>query len=386
MDINKIEELLKEISFKMLEYEEGDLMLLSDLIDSLMIFTDMVKDYENVESILKIITGVCCVSLKGTVIENIEDIFSMGIDIIYKIIKKIKNTGAKDTDIYAVFKNEIDEFLADYSGYVEECGKDKKAIQKLKEKVKPGSFIRLNSETLKIFIVEAEERIINAQEMVLTLEEDPENIEILNNLFRIFHTIKGECGFLKLSSLAELAHNIENLLDLLRNKKIEYDDKVTEILLNGIDYAKQMIAALSSGDVAVYNKVNISSFLNRIKTRTREKKPVLGEILEKEGKISETETEIILKKQKDEFYTKKFGEIAVEDQYISKEELTSSLEKQGTGISAFEYNKADPIIKVKASQINFLVDMIGELIICENQLDETNRNVIQLKKITKELL
>ena len=74
---------------------------------------------------------------------------------------------------------------------------------------------------------------------------------------------------------------------------------------------------------------------------------------------------------------------------LSNAEIEESLRKQkdktAPSPEKAREDRLDPIIKVKASQINFLVDMIGELIIAENQLDEQDRTVIQLKKVTREI-
>ncbi|MCD6390092.1 MAG: Hpt domain-containing protein, partial [Desulfobulbaceae bacterium] len=72
-------------------------------------------------------------------------------------------------------------------------------------------------ELLSGFISEAYEHLESIEVHVLELEQDPDNLDIINNIFRPFHTIKGVSGFLNLKTINTLAHTTENLLDDVRN-------------------------------------------------------------------------------------------------------------------------------------------------------------------------
>jgi two-component system chemotaxis sensor kinase CheA len=212
-----------------------------------------------------------------------------------------------------------------------------------------------------------------------------DNKEIINDLFRDFHTIKGECGFLKLIKLGEVTHNLENLLDLLRYDEIDCSTEIIDILLCGVDIVFNMLKSLDDENLDSYNKTETNELIELINKVSERGRTHIGEILEETAELKKKDISNIINKQKENGFVKKFGEIAVDNKYITKEQLEESLKNQRENKekSVIKTVKNDPIIKVKASQINYLVDMIGELLIAENQLED--ENIIQLKKITKQI-
>jgi chemotaxis protein histidine kinase CheA len=75
----------------------------------------------------------------------------------------------------------------------------------------------MDVEILQDYLVESKELLQKAQEDTLRLEADPGNHEVLASIFRAFHTIKGGAGFLEAGNLVDWAHDLEDLLDKLRN-------------------------------------------------------------------------------------------------------------------------------------------------------------------------
>ncbi len=76
------------------------------------------------------------------------------------------------------------------------------------------------------FYVEAKEIIEKATEDVLKAETEPDNIDLLNSIFRGVHTIKGSAGGFELEEISEFAHHLETLLDKLRNREIELTSEI----------------------------------------------------------------------------------------------------------------------------------------------------------------
>ena len=77
-----------------------------------------------------------------------------------------------------------------------------------------------NDEIIQEFLVESSENLDTLDRAFVELEKNPSNREIINNIFRIVHTIKGTCGFLGFSKLEAVAHKGEGLLDSLRSGKL----------------------------------------------------------------------------------------------------------------------------------------------------------------------
>ena len=98
-----------------------------------------------------------------------------------------------------------------------------------------------DAELLREFITESREHLDNIEQGVLVLENQPDNAEMLNTVFRAFHTFKGGAGFLNLIPINRLAHVLESLLDLARQGKLTIDASIIELILRGRDILKQFL-------------------------------------------------------------------------------------------------------------------------------------------------
>lgn len=94
------------------------------------------------------------------------------------------------------------------------------------------------------FITESNEHLANIEGHMLALEKDNQDAEILNAVFRAFHTIKGLAGFLEFASIQSLAHEVETLLDLARNGKLEVTPAVVDVILESTDIVRHELAGI----------------------------------------------------------------------------------------------------------------------------------------------
>jgi len=99
-------------------------------------------------------------------------------------------------------------------------------------------------ENLNDFLCEAREHIAGAEEALLTLESDPTDSELLNTVFRAFHTIKGVAGFMNLDPIVTLAHNAEALLDSARTGTLTLGTGHMDVILASCDMLTQLIGLL----------------------------------------------------------------------------------------------------------------------------------------------
>jgi len=94
------------------------------------------------------------------------------------------------------------------------------------------------------FIAESFEHLESIEVNVLRLEEDPNDLEVINSIFRPFHTIKGVSGFLNLKQINKLAHSTENLLDDVRNGRMAMGSEIIDVVLSVGDFMRTMIQNL----------------------------------------------------------------------------------------------------------------------------------------------
>ncbi len=120
------------------------------------------------------------------------------------------------------------------------------------KKEEPSLMLNLeqDGELLNEFINESQEHLQNIEQGVLVLEQQTADADTLNSIFRAFHTFKGGSGFLNLTAIQTLAHELESLLDLARQQKLAITPAVINLILEGGDTLRQFcneIAAQLSG-------------------------------------------------------------------------------------------------------------------------------------------
>jgi two-component system chemotaxis sensor kinase CheA len=99
-------------------------------------------------------------------------------------------------------------------------------------------------EMIEEFITESREHLVAIEGKMLELEADSTSSEVINAVFRGFHTIKGLAGFLEFASIQQVAHDVETLLDLARTGKLAISPSVVDVVLESTDYIKREIAGI----------------------------------------------------------------------------------------------------------------------------------------------
>lgn len=94
------------------------------------------------------------------------------------------------------------------------------------------------------FLAEAGELVEQLATQLMALERNPQDTELLNAVFRAFHTVKGGAGFLQLPALVELCHVAEDVLNAVRSQRRAFDDEVMDAVLQAVDAAQRMMAEL----------------------------------------------------------------------------------------------------------------------------------------------
>jgi len=113
-------------------------------------------------------------------------------------------------------------------------------------------------EGLQIYIEESREHLEDIENSLLTIEEAGGNFdeELVNKVFRAAHSIKGGAGFLGLIQIKELAHKVENVLDMIRNRQLVPTPETVSVLLSAFDRLSEMIENISES-----NKMDISEYV-----------------------------------------------------------------------------------------------------------------------------
>ncbi|WP_285163071.1 chemotaxis protein CheA [Shewanella goraebulensis] len=105
----------------------------------------------------------------------------------------------------------------------------------------------VDEEILQDFLIEAGEILELLQEQLVALENNPDDADLLNAIFRGFHTVKGGAGFLSLGPMVDVCHEAENTFDLLRTGKRQVNAELMDIILQAVDAINSMFEQTQQG-------------------------------------------------------------------------------------------------------------------------------------------
>jgi len=104
----------------------------------------------------------------------------------------------------------------------------------------------MDEDILQDFLIEAGEILEQLSEQLVELENDPENKDLLNAIFRGFHTVKGGAGFLSLTALVDTCHGAENVFDTLRNGQRTVTSDLMDVILQALDTINAQFAQVQA--------------------------------------------------------------------------------------------------------------------------------------------
>ena len=100
---------------------------------------------------------------------------------------------------------------------------------------------------MEMFLDESREHLDSLDDGLMTLEKDPSELSILNDIFRNAHTLKGMSATMGYTKIAELTHDMENILDALRKEQMEVTEDIVDTLLKCGDSLRQMVESIGEG-------------------------------------------------------------------------------------------------------------------------------------------
>ncbi|MFP4521238.1 MAG: chemotaxis protein CheW, partial [Fibrobacterota bacterium] len=302
------------------------------------------------------------------------------IDLLLKVSDELKyNFGLFSSDFDKAYAEDFSTMIEEVEKKISSC-KEKEDVEKnnsrenekLKDKNKeeqPVERIEMNTiedKSIYIdFISESNEHLDSIEEKVLEFENEPENMSILNEIFRPLHTIKGVSGFLSLNHINKLSHTAENYLDAARQQKVIIEKDGIDLILEVVDVLRKLITLCEI-------QLKGDSFEDS-------EYPEVAGITEKVGAFLKGEN----------------------DTYVSDKQAESIVRKKEDSSSVPVARKSQPVkeianIKVDIGKLDNLIDMVGELVISESMISQNttvvsesdrqlSKNVLHLNKIVRDI-
>lgn len=101
---------------------------------------------------------------------------------------------------------------------------------------------------MEMFLDESHEHLQSLNEGLLSLEENAEDVSVVNEIFRNAHTLKGMSATMGYNKIAELTHEMEDVLDLIRKEQLKLDEDIIDTLFKCLDSLEQMINSVADGE------------------------------------------------------------------------------------------------------------------------------------------
>lgn len=117
---------------------------------------------------------------------------------------------------------------------------------------------------LSMFIEESKDHLQAMNENLLLLENQPSELSIVQNIFRSAHTLKGMSATMGFDDLASLTHEMENVLDLVRNNKLSMNPQIFDVLFKGLDDLETMVQDIVNGGTGKLDVKDVVASLQRI--------------------------------------------------------------------------------------------------------------------------
>lgn len=355
---------------------------------------NVLKSLESIEDLLKKVKEESLTSIIGAMKGYIEKVilgeksdlapFEAGISQLQEICRHLKDGKEFDRDISSILASLVYEEIEPSAvppspgrdaGMQAEGGSRGSEVPDSgeEEKATPGKISEEDKGIITDFVAESLESLGTIEVKLMDLEQNPSDIDTINAIFRPFHTIKGVSGFINLNKINKLAHTVENLLDKTRNKELNIDGEIIDIILNGMDILRRMIESVQASvdtGTPFEGDIDIEEIIAKIEylvTHAEDGERRLGEILVADGAVAAVDVEEALDIQKGE-QEKRLGEILVAQKKVETREVVSALREQ----RRFG-QPVDLQIKVDTSKLDNVVDMVGELAIAQAMLRQNDQ-------------
>lgn len=201
------------------------------------------------------------------------------------------------------------------------------------------------------FVTECTDLVEAAEVALLDLEESPDNDELINTVFRSFHTVKGTSAFMGLDPISEFTHSVETLLSMVREGDLPFDMACADITLESIDILKQMLAVVDvSGSGDPLPKPGGYDRIMKVLNHIFDDEIAPAEALKKEGGNTPPP-------------------VQAQPVAANEEEPAGGNEADPQALAADKQGQkaeVESTVRVNVGRLDRLIDMVGELVIAHS--------------------
>ena len=223
-----------------------------------------------------------------------------------------------------------------------------------------------------MFFDESREYIQMLNEGVLALENNPEDSEIINTIFRAAHSLKGMAATMGFDSLTELTHKVENILDRVRNDELKIETELIDLLFSGLDHIEDLVAQIKeTGD----EQKDVEEYLDQLEAYTAgnngSKDETKDESQEKENEKETNENE----KEIDEIKLNK-KDIDIIKSNLGEDDLIYQISITIDEDSALKSARGYMVVK-KAKSLGYFIKSVPE----ETDIKDDEKEIDEIKLV-----
>ncbi len=260
-------------------------------------------------------------------------------------------------------------------------------------------------EILEDFLIEAFELIEQLDQDLVELENNPEDLELLNSIFRVAHTIKGSSSFLNLDTLTALTHHMEDVLNKARKGELVLTPVIMDTVLESIDLMKALLFSVRDTGSDENADINIDPICKKLDAiskgeeienveETAEEKPKESEAVEEKPQEPEEEMDMsdmsdeeveaeierLLQEKREEKKKKKNSKPKEspkeeskespkeEPKVVKKATKPAKTTQKATPVKKSGGSTLEQTIRVEVKRLDHLMNLIGELVLGKNRL------------------
>ena len=254
---------------------------------------------------------------------------------------------------------------------------------------------------LEDFLIEAFELVEQIDQDLVELEHDPENLELLNRIFRVAHTVKGSSSFLNFDILTRLTHHMEDVLNKARREELKITPEIMDVILESVDMMKGLLEGIKASGTDTDCGIEIDAICNQFdlisqgksaeeiaeaaeaheaqaaEEKAQDTAEAQKEVEEEPDYSSmspeevEAEIERLLQEKQKEKEAKKAQKAKNKPQELPKKEAPAKTESAAQPVANTPRktpSAPEQTIRVEVKRLDHLMNLIGELVLGKNRL------------------
>lgn len=210
---------------------------------------------------------------------------------------------------------------------------------------------------LSMFIDESNDHLQSLNEKMLELESSPEDLSIVQVIFRSAHTLKGMAATMGFEDLASLTHKMENVLDLVRNEKLQMKESIFDVMFQSLDALESMVQDIMAGGEG---KLDVSQIVSALQA-----------IEKGEESVSSTEAPVAVSNMNSE------TSMPALDEFQTSVLLQSINDGQGAMFIHVKISNTSQLKSVRAYMVFNLLEQSGDIIKSEPSAQEIEQDAFE---------